>query len=265
MPAADVGPLPAYPPGPASPAPDDDRHYTWPASLTIGVAAVGILGVLGTAPFWALCGGVAAAASAHYSLPDQSVRLLQLAGRAPGSLNVERAIIVLLFLAPLIALSTAWGAATPRLLWSPWWLVYGVGFGFFAYAFALRRGGGERPQRWWWAWLPLAILVVGFFAVGGPFRVRWAYCEARLTDAVVAGEVIEIANTGRFCWHDTEQLTVDGERRLYFGSVNDANGLVYSPAGAIEESDGIRLLRELGGGWYYFEEGSAVHDFWFDG
>jgi hypothetical protein len=242
-------------------------HFSWGASLAIGVFVVGVIGALQIAPFWSLCWGAGAALAARFGLPDRSARLLALTvAEEPRPAKHQRLAVAGLFLAPLIALAGVWDAATPAQLWYPWALVWGVGFGFLVYAFAVRRGGGTRPQRWWWAWLPIAGIVVVFFAAGGPFRARWSYCESRLSAAVARDEPIERSNTGRFCWHDATDKTVDGQRRLYLedGTAGSGTGFAYSPDRAIEQTPGLQLLRNLGNGWYYFEEGSALRDFWFD-
>ena len=251
-------------------SPDAQRtvtHFSWGAALAIGVFVVGVIGALQIAPFWSLCWGVGAAITARFGLPDRSARLLALtAAEEPRSPTHRRPLVALIFLAPFIAVVGVWDAATPAQLWYPWALVWGVGFGFLVYAFAVRRGGGTHPQRWWWAWLPIAAVVVVFFAAGGPFRVRWAHCEPRLTAAIERGDPIERSNTGRFCWHDAVEKTVDGQRRLYLEDAGEGRGagFVYSPDGAVETAPGLQLLRKLGDGWYYFEEGSALRDFWFD-
>ena len=240
---------------------------SWPASLAIGSFVVGVAGVLDTAPFWAICCGLAAVLVVHFNLPDPMPRLLTWTHTdAPRWTNHPRIVITVFFVLLPLSLTAAWAAASPSQLWNPWALFYGLPVGLHVFAFSLRRGGGSRPQRWWWIWLPLASLVILFFAVGGPFRARWAYCESRLTAAVSAGEPVEIHSTGRFCWHDAVERTVDGERRLYISGADeegDGEGLVHSPSGAIERAPGIEMLRSLGGGWYYFEEGSPEKGFWF--
>lgn len=242
---------------------------SWAAAVALGIFAVGAAGVLDTAPFWSLCWGIATVSVARFGLPDPMPRLLAWTQNdSPRWSQHPRAAVTLLFVAPPLALTAAWEVASPTVLWSPWALVWGVPVGLFVYGYALRRGGGIRPQRWWWVWLPLASLVILFFAVGGPFRVRWAYCESRLTAAVTAGTPVDIPSTGRFCWHDAVERTVDGERRLYISGADDdgdGKGLVHSPSGAIERAAGFSLLSELGDDWYYFEEGSPAKGFWFDG
>lgn len=267
VPAPFGGPPPPYPQQPSLPT-TPDRPCSWPAALAIGTFTVGVVGVLRFSPFWALVSGLASVFAVRSGLPDPMPRLLAWTHTdTPRWTKHPRVAVAAFFIMPPLALTAAWAAAQPTTLWSPWALIYGVAVGLHVYGYALHRGGGTRPRRWWWVWLSMASLVILFFAGGGPFRARWAYCESRLTAAVTADEPVDIPTTGRFCWHDAVERTVDGERRLYISGADDGDGtgLVYSPAGEIEHSPGLELVRSLGGGWYYFEEGSAVKGFWFDG
>jgi hypothetical protein len=244
-----------------------DTPRSWVSALAVGVFAVGAAGLLGVAPLWSLIAGVLITAAAWDTFPRWSPWLRRhLSAKVTAMARRPRLAVAIILIAPPLAISAAWDQAHPTTVWIPLALMVGPYVAFHVHAFASRDS--DRPTaRWWWAWLPLASILVVFFAVGGPFRARWAYCQSRLTAAVTAGEPVEIANTGRFCWHDATERTVDGERRLYFGGADDGDGsgLVYSPTGAIEQSAGLALLRDLGGGWYYFEEGSIVRGFWFDG
>ena len=91
---------------------------------------------------------------------------------------------------------------------------------------------------------------------------------------VAAHQVVgfDDAAAGRWCWPDADARTVDGDLRLYTdvddspdAPADSGSGLVYSPTAAVEQAGNIRVLVPLGSDWYWFETGSPVRDFWFDG
>lgn len=176
--------------------------------------------------------------------------------------------LALFCLFPLAMAFNAWISAEPDDQWNPLAAAITAGGCWVGWAFAQQLRLSHRASRWFPAWLTVALAVGIFYTVGGPFRVRWAVCESRLTAAVQRGEPIERDTVGRMCWYDATERDVDGERRLYFdgGQLNaNGTGLVYSPDRSIEQAGGIRVLRELGGGWYWFETGSVLRSIWFDG
>jgi hypothetical protein len=136
------------------------------------------------------------------------------------------------------------------------------------WSFAQHGRAIGRPIRWFRAWLVVCLAVGLFHTFGGPFHARWAYCESRLTDAVTTHSPIDSDSVGWLCWPDTNERVVDDETRLYFdGGVNSTSGsgLVYSPDGTIEHAGGLKALRDLGDGWYWFETGSVLRNIWIDG
>ena len=125
-----------------------------------------------------------------------------------------------------------------------------------------------RPIRWFPLWLLVCLAIGVFHMFGGPFRVRWEYCEARLTDTITSGIDISESSVGWVCWPEAHEREVDGTVRLYLdgGITSDSGeGLAYSPDGAIIQAPGMRALRDLGSGWYWFETGSVERSIWFDG
>lgn len=248
-------------------------HTSWGLSIAGGAFAYGVLGTIGAHPFWAGWIGAATVAAIRLSRPEPAAWLLRwLEDRLLLPEDAKKSptmLIIGIFLLPLLALySAVAGVAEPTDVWNPGALAITSLGAALVYAFAHYHGTGERAARWWPFWLVLAVVIGSFVLVGGPFRTRWSYCESRLTAAVAAGEDISTANTGRFCWHDAVERTVDGERRLYFdGGEQDDNGkgLVLSTDRSIEHAAGIRYLRRLTNGWYYFETGSVVHGYWANG
>ncbi|MDO8361465.1 MAG: hypothetical protein Q7V88_01085 [Actinomycetota bacterium] len=179
-----------------------------------------------------------------------------------------RLMVALFCLFPLVMAINAWQSSGPDEMWNQLAAAITAAGCWVGWAFAQHGRAIGRPVRWWPVWLTVALAVGVFYTVGGPFRARWAYCQPKLTVAVTRGEEVTKANTGSFCWHSARQRVVDGQTRLYLEGDegdDDATGLVYSPDHAIERTPGIRMLRDLGDGWYYFEIGSVVRSIWFDG
>jgi len=260
---------PAEPPTPAS-GRAARPHTSWGLSIAGGAFTYGLLSAIGANPFWAAWIGVAAFGIIRLSRPEPAAWLLSwLEDRLLLPEDAKKSptpLIIGIFLLPFLALySGVAGLAEPTDVWNPGAMALtGLGAAI-VYAFAHYRGTAERAARWWPYWLVLAIAVGSFVLIGGPFRTRWSYCESRLSAAVAAGEAISTDNTGRFCWHDAVERTVDGERRLYFdgGEQDDSGkGLVLSSDRSIEHAAGIKFLRRLTNGWYYFETGSVVHGYW---
>lgn len=179
-----------------------------------------------------------------------------------------RAMLALYALFPLALAINAWESAGPDDQWNTLAAAITALGCWVGWSFAEHGRQIGRPLRWFPYWLALSLAIGGFHTVGGPFHVRWASCESKLTDAVQAGEPITSHTTGWMCWPDAHVREVNGETRLYLdgGIANDnGEGLAYSPDGAIEAAPHIKALRDLGDGWYWFETGSALRFVWFDG
>jgi hypothetical protein len=179
-----------------------------------------------------------------------------------------RVMLALFALFPIALAINAWETAGPDDQWNTLAAAITAGGCWVGWSFAQHGRAIGRPIRWFPAWLVLCLAIGGFHTIGGPFHARWAVCESRLTDAVTAGRPIDKDSVGWLCWPDTHERVVDGQTRLYFdGGLNSDTGagLVYSPDAAIEREGGIRSLRDLGDGWYWFETGSVLRGIWFDG
>lgn len=179
-----------------------------------------------------------------------------------------RVMMALFAVFPLALAVNAWETAGPDDQWNTLAAAITAGGCWVGWSFAQHGRAIGRPIRWFPVWLVLCLAIGVFHTLGGPFHARWAYCESRLTDAVTAGRTIDDRSVGWLCWPDTHERVVDGETRLYFDggiSSDTGEGLVYSPDGSIERSGGMRALRNLGSGWYWFETGSVMRSIWFDG
>ena len=179
-----------------------------------------------------------------------------------------RVLMALFAIFPLILAINAWETAGPDDQWNTLASAITAGGCWVGWSFAQHGRAIGRPIRWFPAWLVLCLAIGLFHTFGGPFHARWASCESRLTAAVTAGEPVDDRSVGWMCWPDTTQKTVEGQTRLYFdGGVNSnsGSGLVYSPDGAIEHAGGLKALRDLGDGWYWFETGSVLRNIWIDG
>jgi len=249
----------------------------WGWSLASASLAVGFVAIFfPVAPFWCLVW--LAIIALVLRLTPVGSRLVQrersalLSGLAasPHVTERPRLVAVLAFLpVPIIAGSLAWDLSDPSDLWNGGILFVAAMFGFLVWTVVQELRGAGQPARWWAPWVVLTSLLGAFFLVGGPSRVRWAYCEDRLTRVVAAGGDVTEANTGSACWHDAVQREEDGQVRLYLEmgepDGSGGEGLVYSPDRSVEQAGGLRELIDLGGGWYWFETGSPVRSFWFDG
>lgn len=176
---------------------------------------------------------------------------------------VAFAIPALLVSAVLVELSG------PAYLWNAGVLWVSSLFGYLVWTVVVELRAAGHRVRWWNLWLAMTIITTVFILVGGPARTRWAYCKDQLTDAVEQGVPVSDSDVGRVCWPDATERVVDGQTRLYTSFYDEegpdaGEGLVYSPDGAIEMAGGLQLLIALPGGWYWFETGSPVHDFWLD-
>lgn len=179
-----------------------------------------------------------------------------------------RLLMVLFAVFPLALAINAWETAGPDDQWNTLAAAITAAGCWVGWSFSVHGKAIGRPLRWFPAWLALCVAIGVFHTVGGPFHVRWAYCQSRLTDAVTSGATVNKSSVGWMCWPDSTQREVDGQTRLYLdGGVTSLSGegLVYSPDGAITRSPGIRALRDLGSGWYWFETGSVERSIWFDG
>jgi hypothetical protein len=246
----------------------------WGISAGLAATTAGVAAVITNPAVTALVFISAASSIRRVAPADLSHRLRR------KFFSTERSVVrwvepALCFAVLPAAMTAAWGESGPNRMWSPWALLFTCCVAWWAWSIAQRCRDSGRRARWWPVWLVGAIVVGGFFVVGGPFRARWAYCQERLTQVVVGGGSSGLSGTGRFCWHDARQRSVNGQTRFYAigGDVDpydnhvdlDGNGFVYSPDRSIEHQDGITALRVLGGGWYYFESGSVDDGFWLDG
>lgn len=173
---------------------------------------------------------------------------------------------------PIALAANAWQAANPDDQWNQLTAAITAAGCWVGWSFAEHGRAGGRPLRWFPAWLALTLAVGVFHTFGGPYHVRWAVCEGRLTHAVeqglTPGRRLGDGPAGPLCWSDALVRKVNDEVRLYVdGGIGSdrGEGLAYSPTSAIEHAGGIRILRDLGDGWYWFETGSNLRSIWFDG
>ena len=179
-----------------------------------------------------------------------------------------RALLGLFALFPIALAINAWESAGPDDQWNTLAAAITAAGCWVGWSFAEHWRSSGKPIRWFPYWLAISLAIGVFHTVGGPFHVRWAMCESRLTDAANANATLSTSSTGWMCWPDAHERIVDGEQRYYFdgGVANDnGEGLVYSPDHSIEQASRIRALRDLGDGWYWFETGSSERSIWFDG
>ena len=252
------------------------RHPSWGVCIASAAPVVGLLSILfPLAPFWAIVWMLGIVLLLRFTplgsrwLQTEKSALLSGFVAHPVILRHPRLTAVALFALPIvIVVAVMWQFSDPNYLWNGGVLWISSIFGYLAWTVAIELRAAGHQARWWNTWLTLMVLTTAFVVVGGPARARWAYCEDKLADAVTSGEQVTKANTGRFCWWDAEQLVVDGQTRLYTDqddqNAAEGEGLVYSPDGAIEKAGGIEVLIDLGEGWYWFETGSPVRNFWFD-
>ena len=250
---------------------------SWNWVIGSSALAVGLIAFFfPVAPLWTIIGLVIVAlilrftrVGARWVQDERSAMFTGLVNH-PAMLRHHNLVAATLFILPLLVLpGVAWALSGPSVQWNggAMWIV--ALFGFVVFAIAQEQRAAGMKARWWQAWVVFASVMAVFLVVGGPARLRWAYCESRLTRVVSRGDEVTEENTGRFCWHDVPQKVVDGQTRLYTedgeGDSLDGKGLVYSPDRAIELTGGIRLLIDLGDGWYWFETGTTVRSFWLDG
>ncbi|MFM7253267.1 MAG: hypothetical protein ACKO27_09420 [Ilumatobacteraceae bacterium] len=258
----------------------DDSRPGWgwaiaSAALIVGLAAF----FFPLAPFWTLLWLVALAVVLQLTplgtrwVVTQQSALLSEVGTHPLITRHPRLVASAVFVLPaVLAPGIAWDLSDPGQRWNGGALWAMAVFGFLVRTAVeeLRRTG--HPARWWSSWLALTLVIGGFVLVGGPARARWAHCDAAMTAAARADLDFSADATGRWCWGDAVVRTVDGGLRLYVevddspeAPADSGTGLAYSPDGTIETAAGIRALVPIGDGWYWFETGSPVRSFWFDG
>lgn len=241
------------------------------ASLVVGSCSL----LFSIAPFWCLFWLAAITAGLRYTPIGTKVAhrerdaLLGGLSRQGVITRWPLATVIVAFLLPIALLAgLSWDISDPSDQWNGGILLVVAVIGFLTWLVVLELRASGHRARWWGAWLVLTCAVGGFMLVGGPARVRWAHCVDRLTTVAAAGNEVTTSNTGSYCWHDADQVVVDGQVRLYIdlgdGSGEGAGGLVYSPDNAVESAGDIRSLIDLGDGWFWFETGSLVRDFWFD-
>lgn len=246
----------------------ESHHPGWGWSIASASLVVGLVAFFfPLAPFWTLLW--LAALTVLFGLTPLGERwvitqrsaLLSDVVAHPSVSNHPRLVAAAVFIVPAVLVpGVAWDLSDPGQRWNG-----GALWGIAVFGFLVRsmveelRSAGHRA-RWWFVWLALAIVLGGLMLVGAPGRIRWAYCESRMNDG------------GTLCWGDAARRVVGGDQRYYFdiddspGALPDAGeGLVYSPTRAIETAGVVRVLVPLGDGWYWFETGSPVRDFWFDG
>jgi len=179
-----------------------------------------------------------------------------------------RVLLALFAVFPLALAINACQSAGPDDQWNTLAAAITAAGCWVGWSFAEHGRSIGRPIRWFPFWLTVCLAIGIFHTVGGPFHVRWAYCQSRLTAAVTQGTPIGAHATGWMCWPDAHVRVVNDQTRLYLdGGINSetGQGLVYSPDGAIEQTSRLQALRDLGDGWYWFETGSVVRSIWFDG
>lgn len=259
------------------------------ATLVVGFVAF----FFPVAPFWAIVWWSALTALLGHTalghrwvITERSGLLSEMAAH-PWIARHPRLVTGAMFAAPaLLVPGIVWDLSDAGQRWNGGALWAVAVFGFLARTgVEALRAAGHRA-RWWPLWVVLAVTIGGFVVVGGPARVRWAGCESALTAAVRTparddGDGVLEANdldlsagtTRAWCWRDARVRIVDGEVRLYTavgqatrsGVDAPGEGLAYSPSGNILAAGGISRLVPLGDDWYWFETGTPLRNFWFDG
>lgn len=252
------------------------RRPSWGLCIASAAPVVGLLSILfPLAPFWALMWMLVICLVLRFTPLGgrwlQTERLALVSGLVahPAILRHPRLTGVALFAVPMVlVIAVVWQFSDPNYQWNGGVLWISSIFGYLAWTVAIELRAAGHQARWWRPWLTLMVITTVFVLVGGPARARWAYCDDKLSAAVQSGEQVTKANTGRFCWWDADQQIVDGQVRLYTETDDEhpgeGEGLAYSPDGAIEMSGGLDLLIKLGDGWYWFETGTPVRNFWFE-
>lgn len=256
------------------------RHPGWGWAIASAALIVGLVAFFfPLAPFWTLLWFTALVLllgltplGERWVITQQSA-LLSEVGTHPFITRHPRLVAIGVFVLPaLLSPGIAWDLSDAGQRWNggALWAIAVFGFLVRTVVEELRRSG--RPARWWTAWFAITLVLGGFMLVGGPARVRWSHCESVLTGAVTSTGGFSTDQLDRWCWPDADTRMVDGQLRLYTDTddspdapVDSGSGLVYSPDAAIEHAGDVRVLVPLGDDWYWFETGSPVRDFWFDG
>lgn len=251
----------------------------WGWSIATATLVVGIVAFFfPLAPFWTLWWLLALVLVLRLSpigarwIETQRTALLADLVTHSAVVRHPRLVAVAVFVLPtLLAPGVIWDLSDPVDRWNGGALWAMAVFGFLVRTLVeeLRRAGHR--ARWWITWLAATIAIGTAVLWGLPAHVRWDYCRPLLTDAVNRA-VGDIDDGVRWCWDDAEVRVVDDEIRLYTDTIRDdgqpsdaGSGLVFSTDGSIVTAGGIRTLVDLGGGWYWFETGSPLRDYWFDG
>lgn len=268
----------------ADPALRDTSHPGWGWSIASAALVVGLVAFFfPLAPFWSLfwLAGLTLVFAltplgAKWVITQQSALLAEVSH--PVVTRHPRAVAVTVFVLPaLLVPGVAWDLSDPGQLWNGGALWAIAVFGFLVRTVVEELRDSGHPARWWKPWLAVTIVAGTLALVGAPARLRWQHCAPLLRAAVDAAPSpdqvdVSAASTDRWCWTDADVRVVDDQVRLYtaFDDGADAppdagEGMVFSPDRAIESAGDVRVLVDLGDGWYWFETGSPLRDFWFDG
>lgn len=260
----------------------DTRAPGWGWSLASATLVVGLVAFFfPLAPFWTLLWLVGLTALFALTplgsrwVATQTAALLSDVAAHPVIGRHPRIVAVAVFVLPVVFTpGVAWDLSDPGQRWNggALWAIAVLGVLVRSMVAELRSTGHR--ARWWQPWLVLTIVAGALMLVGLPARVRWAHCQPGLTAAVTGAttaDEVDISDD-RWCWSDAEVRIVAGDVRLYTevdtsptASPDAGEGIAYSPGRAIETAGSVRVLVPLGDGWYWFETGSPVRDFWFDG
>lgn len=261
-----------------------DTHPGWGWSIASATLVVGLAAFFfPLAPFWTLLWLAALSLvlgltplGAKWVITQQSALLADVTH--PALTRHPRLVAATVFVLPtLLVPGVAWDLSDPGQRWNGGALWAIAVFGFLVRTVVEELRAAGHRSRWWKPWLLITIVAGVMVLAGVPARARWAHCAPLLQAAVEAApslDRVDVSSEGtdRWCWTNADVRVVDGELRLYTGvddaadaPVNAGEGIVFSPDGAIETAGGVRVLVALGDGWYWFETGSPVRNFWFDG
>lgn len=271
-------------PAPADTATRGDRHPGWGWSLASATLVVGLAAFFfPLAPFWTLLWLAALSLvfgltplGAKWVITQQSALLADVTH--PALTRHPRLVAAVVFVLPtLLVPGVAWDLSDPGQRWNGGALWAIAVFGFLVRTVVEELRAAGHRARWWKPWLAITIVAGVLVLAGAPARARWSHCAPLLRAAIEAApspEMVDVSadSTDRWCWTDADVRVVDGEVRLYTdlddaidAPPNSGEGIVFSPDAAVESAGEVRVLVPLGDGWYWFETGSPVRDFWFDG
>jgi uncharacterized membrane protein HdeD (DUF308 family) len=271
-------------PGSADTASRAETHPGWGWSIASATLVVGLAAFFfPLAPFWTLLWLAALSLvfgltplGAKWVITQRSALLADVTH--PALTRHPRLVAVVVFVLPtLLVPGVAWDLSDPGQRWNGGALWAIAVFGFLVRTVVEELRAAGHRARWWKPWLLITIVAGMLVLVGAPARARWAHCEPLLRAAVDAAPSLEQVDvstdaTDRWCWTNADLRVVDGDLRLYTdiddaadAPANAGEGIVFSPDRSVETAGGVRVLIGLGDGWYWFETGSPVRRFWFDG